>query len=131
MTQNAQAGTKLLGVCAVSLRWAGIGFLLLAAAFLAGAPLKLPLDSLSYYLAAFCGCLMFGVGRVLGDALRGATTAKLLLSVALMLLLFAAMRIAFFALNPFMRELVGPALIGEILLFGGVGIAMLVLRKRA
>lgn len=131
MTQGSQTGTKLLGISAVSLRWAGIGFLALGAAFLAGAPLKLPLDSLGFYLASFCGCLMFGVGRVLGDALSGATTAKLLLSIALMLLLFAAMRVAFLAFNPFMRELVGPALIAEILLFGGVGVAMLVLRKRS
>ncbi len=122
--------SKLLRICAASLRWAGIGFLALAAAYLAGAALKLPLDSLSYYLAAFCGCLMFGLGRVLGDALSGATTAKLLLSMALTLLLFAAMRVAFFALDTFMRDLVGPALIGEIVLFGGLGVAMLVLRKR-
>lgn len=124
-------GSKLLNVCAISFRWAGIGFLALAAAFLAGAALKLPLDSLGYYLAAFCGCLMFGLGRVLGDALSGATAAKLLLSLGLTLLLFAAMRVAFLLLNTTMRELVGPALIGEIVLFGGLGIAMLVLRKRS
>jgi hypothetical protein len=125
------ANSKLLNVCAVSFRWAGIGFLALAAAYLAGAALKLPLDSLGYYLAAFCGCLMFGLGRVLGDALSGATTAKLLLSMGLTVLLFAAMRIAFLALDGFMRDLVGPALIGEIVLFGGLGVAMLVLSKRA
>lgn len=127
---SSPAASKLLRICAVSFRWAGLGFLALAAAYLAGVALKLPLDSLGYYLAAFCGCLMFGLGRVLGDALSGATTSKLLLSLALTLLLFAAMRVAFFLLNTTMRELVGPALIGEIVLFGGLGIAMLVLRKR-
>ncbi|HEY1077536.1 MAG TPA: hypothetical protein VGE51_12665 [Fontimonas sp.] len=124
-------GSRLLKICAVSLRWAGIGFLALAAVHLAGAALKLPLDSLGYYLAAFCGCLMFGLGRVLGDALVGATAAKLLLSMGMTLLLFAAMRVAFFLFDLPMRELVGPALIGEIVLFGGLGVAMLVLRKRA
>ncbi len=120
-----------LKVFAVSFRLAGLLFLALGIAHLFAPSLALPLDGYGYYLVAFCGCLMIGMSLFAGDALQRATPRKLLQSAAITLLLFAAMRVAYLLAQGLPHPVAQPLLIGEILLFGGVALAFLALRRRA
>lgn len=128
--QQQQRATQALRLCSLSFRLAGLAFLALGIGYLFGLPLKLPFDSYTYYLVAFCGCLMVGMSLILSNAISTAGPKALLLSAAITMLLFAGMRIAYFAADPLLRGVAGKLLVGEIVLFSAVGGVFLVLRKR-
>lgn len=119
-----------LAIYAISLGVAGLVFLALGAVYLCGVALPLPFDSYTWYAITFIGCLMFGLALIVGNALAGASERGYLQSAVITLLLFVAMRIAFYAGDARLRHVAAPLLIGEIVLFSGTALLFLLLRSR-
>lgn len=119
-----------LAIYAISLGIAGLAFLALGAAYLFGAAPPLPFDSYTWYAITFIGCLMVGLALIVGNALAGASERGYLHSVVITLLLFVAMRVAFFACDATLRQVAAPLLIGEIALFSATAIVFVLLRSR-
>lgn len=119
-----------LAIYAISLGVAGLVFLALGAVYLCGVALPLPFDSYTWYAITFIGCLMFGLALIVGNALAGASERGYLQSAVITLLLFVAMRIAFYAGDATLRHVAAPLLIGEIVLFSGTALLFLLLRSR-
>lgn len=119
-----------LAIYAISLGVAGLVFLALGAVYLCGVALPLPFDSYTWYAITFIGCLMFGLALIVGNALAGASERGYLQSAVITLLLFVAMRIAFYAGDATLRHVAAPLLIGEIALFSGTALLFLLLRSR-
>lgn len=119
-----------LAIYAISLGLAGVAFLALGATYLSGVALPLPFDSYTWYAITFIGCLMVGLALIVGNALAGASERGYLQSAVITLLLFVAMRVAFFVCDPTLRDVAAPLLIGEIALFSTTALVFVLLRSR-
>lgn len=129
-TAAQRMARRALALYAISLGFAGVAFLALGAARLLGVPIALPFDSYTWYAITFIGCLMVGLALIVGNALAGASERGYLQSAVITLLLFVAMRVAFFACDATLREVAAPLLIGEIVLFSATALAFMLLRAR-
>lgn len=119
-----------LAIYAISLGVAGLVFLAAGAAYLSGLTLSLPFDGYTWYAITFIGCLLVGLALIVGNALAGATERGYLQSTVITLLLFVAMRVAFFVCDATLRHVAAPLLIGEIVLFSATALVFLLLRSR-